>query len=158
MVLEGLSELGRKLWNFLISAVRRGVGAEGWHEATREFYPSYTFDEAFEDYVRADITYRESEKMRFYRRDYVIGRDRYIPADLTGKSRYQTVIEFKVRDPETGDIFTTGKTVKHNRVMTRGELEEKALGLEEKYEPEYEVISAMPAYGFRDLNYPGEFG
>jgi hypothetical protein len=165
MVFEGISELGRRLWNFLLRAVRHETGAETWWETTREFYPEYDRDEAWGDYALVDINWRESEKMRYYRRDYRIGAERYMPAEMSGKSRYQTVVEYKlrdpvtheyIRDPETGEIKVFAKRVKHDELKTREWLEEEAKKLQEIYEKGYEAVGLMPAHGYHDLNYPGE--
>jgi hypothetical protein len=156
MVFYAVSDLGRRLWNFLLGFVRRKADIPTSWATTNIFYPQYDLATFSSDYELIRINWEESMKMRYYRRDYVIGSERYIPAYLSGKSRFQTVVEMTVRDVVTGEEYTSAMTVKHNRPLVRAELEQIAAGLQAKYEPRTEVVRAMPSHGYRDLNYPGE--
>jgi hypothetical protein len=152
-----VSDLGRRLWNYLLAFVRRRTDVGVAWTRVSEFHPDYSLHDFSSDYELVRLNWEESEKMRFYRRDYTIGRERYIPAEMRGKTRFQTVFEATVRNVRTGEVYETGTTVFHNRTRTRGELEEAAEVQLQRYEPETEVIRIMPSHGYRDLAYPGEY-
>lgn len=156
MVFALLSEWGRRLWNFLLGLVREKVEPVIAWAKWREFYPRYELSDFTSDVELIRIVYEESEKMRYYRRDYVIGSERYMPALMSGRSRYKTVMRVTYRDPITGETMTEYGVVEHNRTMTRGELERMLLERMER--AGYRMVDAVvtPMHGFHDYNYPGE--
>jgi hypothetical protein len=87
-----------------------------------------------------------------------IGRDRTVGAKWYPKAatelvsgKYQTVMELRGIDLDTGDAFTRHVTVSHDDFLTRGELESDALSWTADYTENYRYDKIIPVKARRSI-------
>lgn len=141
----GLSEKGEAIWNFIQSAITRGLGANQTLESLKNQglgYRRTTFLSDFRIALRAE---EKEATMKFVRKDYRITDKHYTPSKhpLAGGFR-QTVFQIEGTDTRTGEDVIRHVTVAHDYITIRDELEFDAVRKVQGTSPWLEIKKITP--------------
>jgi len=153
----GLSEHGRRLSGFLISALEKGLSGRQILEILRRQGLGYRMTVFYQDLRILKGVVEVAEAMKYVPKDKVISDRLYVPANLKVPQRYITKFRVEVENVITGERKTTYFTIAHDVTLPRSVLEAM---VEEAYEswitesPQFSVeriVSIMPVGGMKRL-------
>ncbi|MEM3146416.1 MAG: hypothetical protein QXY94_02590 [Archaeoglobaceae archaeon] len=149
--------------SFIVKGILQGLTGAEIYRLLREEGLGYRRQEFYRDYNYWKEVVRESEEMRFIRRDAKIPEERYLESWDRRLGGYQTIVRIDVLRRDTGEKDRIFVTVVHehfeagelvpdtHQVYTRKEIEEKALGIIQYriQAGELEVLNVTPVLGFK---------
>ena len=147
-----ISEVGKSVYGFVLSAARRGLSARQTLFSLREQGLGYRTQVFYRDFRNIKRAWDFSQRMRNIPRMNLIPDDRYLDGYSLTENKYLTNMRVKVRDITTGEERNVYVTVGHDTPKKRYELEDIARDQVEK--SPFAFISATPMYGIRNLNAP----
>jgi len=126
MVLEGLSEFGKRLFGLISGAVRRGLSASRTLLLLQQHGMGYRREDFYRDFRRIAASLEDWSGMKYIRRDRIIPEEWYKVASHELKAPLLTKFEVIVRDKRTGEILPEPRyiTIGHSTLRRRGDLEE----------------------------------
>lgn len=141
-MIRGLSEKGRELYGYLVSFAEKGYSANKALEALRELGLGYRRQDFLNDYRIIRGAAEQWEKMKYVPRHAVISDRLYTPGHTNYPEKYMTTVRVVI---DFGDGVWREKyvTIRHDTLLSRREIEERAL---EKFIQEAESYQQAPEY------------
>lgn len=143
-MIEGLSEKGAKVFNFLIKGVREGLSGRQVLEALRSQGLGYRMSDFYRDFRLVKAAEGKWDTMKWTPHDRFIPEEYYKKAKAPLRANYMTTVKIRALDKETGEVKDRFVSIFHDRPKTREELEEEAINLMQSESEELEPIEAMP--------------
>lgn len=148
-ILEGISNAGKAIYGLLESGVGRDLSANSILESLQSQGLGYRRQDFLSDIRIISHAEQTWSTIRYVTRDSVPSERLYFNTANPMLTQYQTVVEVRGYDRETGEAITRDVTVHHNTLLTRAELEEDAIAVVEEVSPKIEVEGAMPVQARR---------
>lgn len=127
-MLRGLSEKGKALYGYLISLAQQGYSANKALEALRELGLGYRRTDFLADWRIITAAAEKSEKLKYVPRHAVISDRLYVPAQTSYPEKYMTTVRVVFTD-QWGFTHERYVTVRHDTLLTRAEIEKRALDM-----------------------------
>jgi len=143
-MLEGISEKGAKVFNFLYKAAKEGLTGAETLRVLREQGLGYRTQDFYRDFRLVKASIGKWDGMKWTPHNRVIPEEYYKPAKSPLPTNYQTVIKVRAIDKYTGEVKDRYVTISHDWLKTREDLEAEAIELIQSESEELEPIEAMP--------------
>lgn len=141
---EGLSDRGQEVLSFLEKGASDEMSGAAVLRELRFQDLGYTTSVFYEDYRTVLSAQQQFDNMKYISRNNTIGKEWYVKAGTPLSTNYQTVIGMEGIDTDTGAKTTRYVTVAHDSMLTRGELEDKAMEVAFDTSPTFDIITARP--------------
>jgi hypothetical protein len=128
MVMKGISEKGKAVYNFLKSGVAKGLSSNAIITSLRDAgAATYARTDMLRDLRVIRGVSDDFKGLKFIRRDTLISERHYKTTRKVMDTRYKSVVMVEGVSKITGDEVERFITVSHNTLLQRGEIENAAL-------------------------------
>ena len=152
---ELLSAHGRKVYQFILSGIQRGLSGAQILRELRELGEGYRIQDFYNDLRIIKGEAARWDTMKYVRRDRVISADLYTPTTTPLPHNFITRFRVDYVDLQTNELKTLYTSVGHDIPMRRADLEDMIMmKLDEVmnvYENvmNYRIVRVMPVSGWR---------
>lgn len=143
-MLEGLSERGRQVFNFLLKGAKEGLSGADVLRTLRQHGLGYNKQIFYRDYRIVKVAQGRWDSMKWTPHNRIIPEEYYKTAKSPLRGNYMTTVKIRALDTETSEIVDRYVTIFHDRLKTREEIESEAIELLQTESKELEPIEAMP--------------
>lgn len=143
-ILKGISEAGSRLVGYLTRGVKEGLSANSILEALQKEglgYRRTTFLSDIRTIKGAETVW---SGLRYVRKDYTPDIRHYLETKSPLTTNYQTVMEVRGFNTETGEDVIRNVTIGRDTLVSRGQLEEDALETMEETSPHIVIDEVLP--------------
>lgn len=149
-VASGVSSRGQRIWNFLKSAIGKGLNKTQTLQSLQDQGLGYRKSTFLKDYDLASDVEERASTMKFVPRSKTLTDKHYSVAKypLAGGMR-QTTFRITGYDTKLEEDVTRHVTIAHDTLMARRTLEVDAIGSAMGTSPTLEIAEVMPVGGMK---------
>ena len=155
-ILKGISSAGAAVSKWLTSGIKQGLSGNSILKALQDEGLGYRRTNFLSDMRILKDAESAWSGLRYVRRDATPSISHYLETKSPLTTNFQTVVEVRGYDVETGESLTRHITIGRDTLVAREQLEEDALDTMEETSPSIIVESVMPVMG-RQCPYRWEF-
>ena len=146
-ILKGISSAGAAVSKWLTSGIKQGLSGNSILRALQAEGLGYRRTTFLSDLRILQSAETSWSTLRYVRRDATPSISHYLETKSPLTTNFQTVMQVKGYDVETGESVTRDITIGRDTLVTREQLEEDALDTMEETSPKIIVESVMPVMG-----------